>query len=878
VAESALELQPDHVGALLLLEHTRAADRARRPDVRQRLAARVHEPGLAAALKLSAELEQGRPRHEERLEHLRRAFMLDPEDPRTAFQLERVLRQAGDVQGLREFYERRLAVTQAPGSRLELHLRLGQLGESAMQTVPLALGSYQAAQTLDPSDLVALQGIRRVRLRMGEFEAAAIGWEAEAAATRSREGAMQAWLEAGRLWMNVLEKPERAILAFERVLDLDPLEVEASEAVESLLARKGGAAELASLNERRGQTRLAAGDRPGAANELFKAAQGWLDGVGDRGRALAALARALQAEPEHADALELRAVLAAEQGQWAEATEALEGRLRIGGDAETLAALQLRLGILYQERLDHPARAVAAFNAALASVRLAEPLDRLATLHRTSRNWTGVVDCLQQLRAMQTRPIDRARTSLRLAEALDEGFDDAERAVAEAREALPLLLEAPEALDRIVPLFERRGRLSALLQLLDERAAPPCPPHAAARIRIRLAELYLRVLGDLSRSVAACRSAVELDPGSVEARAGLADMLSRDPGSADLAVEAHRAVLALDPVRLTSLETLYQIWDSQRLLDRTFCCAAAMAFLQAGPPRAAHLHIDWRGRLPSEAHARVDRRSLELLLHPDARNPLAEVLRAVGDQVSKLYPADFEALGVDPRGDRLRTDNPVVRAVRLVAEGFGVDNFDVYQARRGLMVAETSDPPSICVGQEVVRRFNSREQKFLIGRAVFSLLERTALAGKLPEPELADLLGDCIRVVVPDFEGLGQRDESRIRLLRKLLSRKAVRALEEPAQEIARGPVPNLARTLHGMFASANRAGLLVCGDPAIALTMVLREDPTVATSKAPESQESVMRAVGERADLRALLTFSVSEELFTLRDRVGPTLPERAV
>src|SRR5262249_50177778 len=382
-----------------------------------------------------------------------------------------------------------------------------------------------------------------------------------------------------------------------------------------------------------------------------------------------------------------------------------------------------------------------------------------------------------------------------------EGFDDAERSVAEAKEALPLLLEEPEALDRVVPLFERRGRLPMLLQLLDERARPPCPPSAAARIRVRLAELYLRTLGDLSRAVAACRRAVERDPGSLEARAGLADMLSKDPGSADLAVDAHREVLAVDPVRPLSLETLYEIWDSQRMLDRSFCAAAVSAFLNGGPPRAIHLHLDWRGRLPTEPHARVDRESLGLLLHPDARNPLTDVLRAVGDQVARLYPPDFEALGVDPRADRLRSDHPVVRAIRLVAEGFGVDHFDVYQARRGLMVAEPSDPPSICVGQDVVRRFNSREQKFLIGRAVFALLGRTALVGKLPESELADLLGDCIRVVVPEFDALGQRDDGRVRTLRKLLPRKALRALEDPAREVAGGPVPDLRRTLQGLFA-----------------------------------------------------------------------------
>ena len=178
-----------------------------------------------------------------------------------------------------------------------------------------------------------------------------------------------------------------------------------------------------------------------------------------------------------------------------------------------------------------------------------------------------------------------------------------------------------------------------------------------------------------------------------------------------------------------------------------------------------------------------------------------------------------------------------------MAEGFGVDHFDVYQARRGLMVAETSDPPSICVGQDVVRRFNSREQKFLIGRAVSAILQRAALPGKLPEQELAGLLGDRIRLVVPDFDRLGRRDEERMRTLRKMFSRNTMCALENPAWEVAHGRVPDLGKTLQGLFASGNRAGLLVCGDAAVALTMVLREDPAFTSSKAPEDPEGVIRA-----------------------------------
>jgi len=873
VAESALELAPEHLGALVLLEHARAPDRARRGEARERLAERVSDENLAAALRLAAELDQPRPRLEGRIEQLWPAFAADPQDARTAFQLERALRQAGDVDGLRDFYEQRLSSIRSPTSRLELELRLGVLAETAGDGV-VALTAYQSALTLEPAELVALQGVRRLRVLQADAEAAALAWEAEAAATHGREGAIEAWIAAGRLWMEVLDQPERAIDAFERALGLDPLHVEASEAVESMLARKGGAVELASLNERRGQTRLAAGDRHGASLEYFKAAQGWLDGVGDAGRAMTALSHALEIEPGSPDALELKATAATEQGLWAEAVGALESRLRAGGDSETLAHLQLHLGVLLQDRLDQPERAVAAFTAALAAAPSAEALDRLASLHRASRNWTGAVDCLEQLQRMELSTGERARTSLRLAEALHQGFDDGERVLEEARRALPLVLEDPGTIERLIPLWERRDRLSTLLQLIEEMAVDPHPPAAVSRVWVQLSSLYLRTLGDRSRAVAACRMAVELDPNSVEAQAGLAEALEGDPGSVELAVEAHRAVLALDPTRISSVESLFEIWEAQGQLDRMFCSAAVLSFLQAVSPRAGNLHLDWRARVPMDADARVDASALDLLLHPDARNPLLELLRAVGDQVSKLYPPAFDALEVDRRADRLRGDHPIYRAVRLVAESFGVGDFEVYQARRGLMVAETSDPLSICVGQDVVRRFNSREQKFLIGRAVFVVRERTALLTKLGEAELADFLGDCVRVVVPEFDRLGTADGGRVRQLRKLFSRRAYRALEEPARALADGPIPPLNRTLHGLYASANRAGLLMSGDPAVALGMVLREDPGVASGAG--GQDGVLQAVAQRSDLRALLAFSVSEELFELRARVGPRLPER--
>src|SRR5262249_22766839 len=202
-----------------------------------------------------------------------------------------------------------------------------------------------------------------------------------------------------------------------------------------------------------------------------------------------------------------------------------------------------------------------ALSAAVAAAPSPEALDRLATLHRASGHWTGVVDCLEQLRQLELPAVEKARASLRLAEALTEGFDDGERALTEAQVALPVVLEEPDAVDRLAPPHQRPGPRHPLPSTLVGEGGRAPPPPAVAALRVRLSHLYLRALGDLSRAVAACRTAVELDPRSIEARAALADALSRDPGSAELAVEAQRAVLALDPSRLASVEALFEQWD-----------------------------------------------------------------------------------------------------------------------------------------------------------------------------------------------------------------------------------------------------------------------------------------------------------------------------
>jgi cellulose synthase operon protein C len=875
MAEEALEIDPRNLHALLVLDRMRSTDPGRRAEVKALVADRVTDAGFASALRLMASRDRGESELPVRARELSAAFAVDPLDLRTAFALDRALRLAGDPGPRFAFYTRRLEQARDETERLSLQMRLAEAAEAGAGDLRTAREAYRDALVLHPGFLPALQGIRRVAERLGDWPTAVAAREAEAAASHDVRASLDGWTTAGRLARERLGDSERALKAFQRALERDPLHREATAEVELLLARTGTPADIAALHERQGDARLAAGDRAGAAASFHRAAETWRRSAHDAVRALETLERVLDADPGHAGALLDKAELALEQGRWADAAEAFTARVRLGGEPGVLSSLHLRLGILFQERLGDATRAVAHFQAALAGhPGLPQALERLATLYVASENWTGASDSLRRLLDLDGDARARGRYTLELARVMDDGFGDTLRAAELYRRALELGAEDGPALDRLSELTERDGEVATLLQILEVEAVTSPAPRAARLLR-KIGELCANVIGDETRAILSYRRAIELRPLDLEAHAELARLLEKDPGSVEQAVEAHRAVIGIDPTHTESIHALFRIWDEARLLDRAFCAAAVLAFFQSATERERNLHFDWRGRLPQDGQDRLSEDELRLLQGPEASGPLADVLRAAGAEMGQQMEPTFENVGVDPRVDRLRPDHPVHRAIRLVAETLGVDEFEAYQARRGLVVLEPSEPAALCVGQDVVKKFNVREQKFFIGRAVLGLLNNAAVLSRLSMEETANFFGAAVQAVVPTFSGLGRPPEELVRTLRKQLSRRSLRALGPAARAVVASSRVDLTATLSALAAAANRAGMLMAGDPAVALHLVLREDPNLAGIR-PDAAEPVLQAVRERSDLRSLIAFALSDAFFHLRREVGLALPER--
>lgn len=870
--ESVLALEPNNLSALKLLERIRSSDKPRRIELRARLAEAIGDSKLAAAMRLSA-IEQtvgvaAKP-SDALVAQLKSTWEADPDDESLGFMLERVLSRVGDAKALAELLEKRRATTAEEQDLVNVLLRLGDIYLHQLGALDKAAAAYDAALKLSPGLYPALTGLARIHTEQGNHTLVLADYDQIAASAQDSHTAIDALLTAARFAMDRMHNPETAASYFQKVLAREPLHPIAGPALDDLLAAKGGAADLAELNERRGDAKLAAKDNTAAASHYFSAAKAYLDGVKNRARAAELLDKALVALPTHTQALELKGDLALEAQNYAEAAAAYSVRVQQGGDPKHLAALHLKLGALYTDQLGDGTRAAAHLQTALAAEPdSVEAIERLALVYIASRNWNDAISCLNKALSLEQAPGPRARHAVSLAKVYEEGLGDLNEAAKHYQRALEWMPGDIAILDRLGALYERQGNVNVLVQLLENQVAHASNTRRALALKLRVAELYSKQMENAPKAINTYRSILELDPHHMPAHVAIAELYSRDPAQAAMAVESHRALLRLEPGRVDSLHALFRLWETHKQNDKAFCAAGVLNFLKAGTEAELAFYNEGRNRLAKDTSHVLIATDVALLHHPQARSPLLELMRAIGDQLVKVFPPALEQFGIDKKADRLKSDHALFKEMRSLAAVFGVDDFEVYQARKALVALDTTDPMAVCVGQDVVRRFNAREQRFLLGRAALGLFNKTAVLRKASNNELADLLGNSVRIHQPGFVGLGKKNDEMSKALRKAYSRKALRALEEPAAQIAATRDFALAPFLEGLSLSGDRAGLALSGDIASSLATMLKDDNQNATR--PETPEAVRAVVAQRHDLRELMTFALSDDFFRLRQRLG--------
>lgn len=772
-------------------------------------------------------------------------------------------RRLGTVAGAEVVLERLIAQAAARGDTSELLLELAATSHGAtVDRLPIDL-----SERVDPSERVFAQRLAERQLRQGgEGEhtgalARLLRHRAEAADDASESACL--WTELGDSLL-AAGQPAVAEQAYRSALERAPGHLNALLGLQELLGAEERWAELIAAYEQE----AACCEAPQlAADAWVRAAQVAQVRLGDLGGAAQRYERALHTQPSHPQAFAQLAALLRDRSQWDELADLIRAQISLTGNDTTAARLLTELARIQLEQLGEPQPA----EACLRRVNEIDPDNLYALLTRGEiyfqrREWRRASEVYQRAEGLAPNDTTRSQVLRRIGEVhLNLG---APLPALAALQRLPAHdLSADAGLLRQLARAARAAQdTAAELDALDRLATATEDPAERIEARRQLALLTARQIGDLQAAALAWERVLALDPLDAEAIESLASLHETTGNHTALyqqlraAVAHHRAALLHQPRSVPLHRQLTALLRRQHRFDAAYCACCALAELTTLDLEEAafverHLRLCGLPNVTQLSHEDY----LRLLLPADARGLLRDFVQRTALALAPLYAERPQDHGLTRR-QRLDPGQPFARALLDLAPLVGSPAFEIWISSRDAeaVTAAYFDGPALVIGSEVVRKGLEPHQRFHLGQALLRLAEHALLLAGREGAALARLLADLATVALPVSEPPAWLQQQATpggdapgRML-KLLHKDARRTLGQLLPRLFSHLTPDAVGAFAtAQAAAADRAGLLLAGDPAVAL-------------------RTLHARSGEVPQVGPLLQYILSEDYGQLRRKCG--------
>jgi uncharacterized protein HemY len=536
---ASVEHDPIYLPALRALEQAalRAGDRDALPAIEAALAPLLSGADAAAAAELAVRF-------------------LSPDSP---VELARGLAELALEQHPDALWALRLAAADAgaaPPRIFAAYRELSTLATRPLDRATLSLRAAEAAarigqlsearrlldQSLNevPDHLVALTTLAELLERASDPAEAARAFETLAEASRVDAHKAAAFQRAAVLWLDQANDPDRGLSALEQAASIDITHEEAVLRLQSIYVTRGERHKLAELLLRRVESSSDSDER--MALEVARSRV--LSEVGEHASARAALSAALDAQPDHLEALEAFADLCLGEGDWASAEQALLRLSRHATTAEQQADVYRRLAELYDTTLPNAERAELAYREVLRRMPDdTQTVERLIGVYgRLGRRDDAVALASEFLERAPTPEARRERTA-QFAIVLERVAGDrkqAETVLEKARREAP---HDARLLRALVDLRRRGGEDPQARALLERAASDARRALGTGRFEIAFFET-LATVAELKGQPEAARIAQSTLASLVGTELPL---VGAGPGAGDSALDDLLAPELLDP-------------------------------------------------------------------------------------------------------------------------------------------------------------------------------------------------------------------------------------------------------------------------------------------------------------------------------------------
>jgi CheY-like chemotaxis protein len=439
----------------------------------------------------------------------------------------------------------------------------------------------------------------------------------------------------------------------------------------------------------------------------------------------------------------------------------------------------------------------------------------------------------------------------------EQGTDE-EEAIFHLERALDADPGRAEALAALEAIWKRRGELRPLerqYRRLIYRIARN-DPNRECQLWLKLAELYRTELQEPANARIAYESAARLAPDDEAVQAALTEL---DRGAPERYGE-HREHLRRQwrraPMNPKPGRALMDAALGAGLPDAAFLAASALVARGSADEEAERYYLQYRPRFVIRAQRQLDTQLWRDLRHPYDSLELGTLFALLAPAIENTFPLLPEDLEVDATTAVAESELPesFVRVRAYVAHMLGVSIPRVFvrpdfghQIHVGAL-----DQPVLLAGDEALTSPERTELSFRLGRAMTYLLPGRALAASRP----GRLLRSAVLAVFARLKPGAPTDDPRgqVGQLQASLDLVAPEALQQAQQILARITTKsqslNLSRWVRALGRTANRVGLLLCGDLPAAVRFA--------------------RDSGTTEGIDDLIDFAVSEAFASLRVQTG--------
>ncbi len=511
--------------------------------------AEVDEAVMGLTLRLSALREREMGQVEAAIEGYREVLDSDPSQAEALAALERLLkveehesvvseileplyRNTGDYEKLIGVYEVQIRLCDDASRQVELLGAVAELYEDSSGDLKSAFDTISRALTCEPGNESTLENLMRLASATEQFvPLGEILSKLASSLDDEPELVTSLLMSAARVYEDNVGDAETAIALYRKVLQTDPLQLEAADALQRLYQVTEKFSEMSAILQRKVEML----DDVDAQKEALYQAAALEEEVLERPEsAIAVYEKVLELDGEDARSVDALVNLLLGLSRWEELLAAYTRKVDLVLDPEEKKQVLYEVGAVYERELGNVPSAIDTYQRVLEL----DPddltaLGRLDVLYQSAENWQELLSILSREAELTADPEESVGFQYRVAALYEARLEDTERAVELYRELLSIqpdhgpTLEALELLQKseagalaassvLEQVYETSGESDKLIGALEVQAACAEDVYAGVEVLQRIALLQEESLGDAEAAFATYSRALVLDSQNVE--------------------------------------------------------------------------------------------------------------------------------------------------------------------------------------------------------------------------------------------------------------------------------------------------------------------------------------------------------------------------